>query len=101
MKYIITESQYKTALMESLPSYIRRRLNFDNVKEDIDSILEYHVFACESNDAGEFVSEICDWLTNQYLEDLTVTPKDKDGLYYFFVDLLSDYLVNIHKKKCS
>lgn len=107
MKYVITESQYRTALMESLPSYIRRRLNPEGSKHLLDNLTEYDIPPCSYDDVGEFVSVLCDILTDIFFDDIStetpvkVKPKDKDYVYNYFVDLFGNYLVNIHKTNCS
>jgi hypothetical protein len=96
MKYIITESQHHTLLVETLSPMIRRRLNYDIMKDEMDSIIEYHMIPCEFRDAGSFVAEACDWFTYNFLEDLDASSKDKDGLYYYAVDVFGKYLAEIY-----
>jgi len=100
MKYIITESQHQTLLMEKTSMYLRRRLNFDDMKDDIDSII-YQLAPCEYDDFGDFVSEICDIFTNNQLEDLVVSAKDKDSIYYYTVFLFSSYLTKYYIETCG
>lgn len=101
MKYIITESQHHTLLVETLSPMIRRRLNYDIMKDEMDSIIEYHMIPCEFRDAGSFVAEACDMFTYNFLEDLDVSSKDKDGLYYYAVDVFGKYLVEVYNEKCG
>ena len=101
MKYIITESQRHTLLVETLSPTIRRRLNYDIMKDEMDSIIEYHMIPCEFRDAGSFVAEACDMFTYNFLEDLDVSSKDKDGLYYYVVDVFGKYLVEVYNEKCG
>lgn len=101
MKYIITESQHQILLMEKISTYLRRRLNFDDMKDDMDSIIEYHLIPCEFNDAGSFVAEACDMFTYDKVEDLEVSAKDKDSLYYYAVFLFSSYLTKLYNEKCG
>lgn len=101
MKYIITESQHHTLLVETLSPMIRRRLNYDIMKDEMDSIIEYHMIPCEFRDAGSFVAEACDWFTYNFLEDLDASSKDKDGLYYYAVDVFGKYLVEVYNEKCG
>jgi len=101
MKYIITESQRHTLLVETLSPMIRRRLNYDIMKDEMDSIIEYHMIPCEFRDAGSFVAEACDMFTYNFLEDLDVSSEDKDGLYYYAVDVFGKYLVEVYNEKCG
>jgi hypothetical protein len=102
MKYIITESQYKTALMEQLSTTFRRRLDFDRMEDDMKSIIEDELIPCEFGSAGDFVSEACDLLAYRYIEDYNIPRgKESDNLYNFLVDLFGKQLVKIYNKKCS
>jgi hypothetical protein len=101
MKYIITESQYKMILNEDISTHLRRRLHFDIMRDDMESIVEYELLPCEFRTPSEFVSEACDLLAQKYLEDLTVSTKDSDGIYLFLVDLFGKHLVKIYNKECS
>jgi hypothetical protein len=80
---------------------IRRRLNYDIMKDEMDSIIEYHMIPCEFRDAGSFVAEACDMFTYNFLEDLDVSSEDKDGLYYYAVDVFGKYLVEVYNEKCG
>jgi hypothetical protein len=101
MKYIITESQHQKLLMENISMYLRRRLNFDDMKDEIDSIIEYHLIPCEFKDAHSFVTEVCDMFTYDKVEDLQVSAKDTDSLYYYVVDVFGKYLTKFYNKKCG
>ena len=101
MKIIITESQHQTVLLETISTYLRRRMSMDVMKGEMDIIIEYHMLPCEFKNAGDFVAEACDMMTYGYLEDIDVSSKDRDSFYYHMVDLFGDYLVNHYNKKCS
>jgi len=101
MKYLITESQHQTVLLETISTYLRRRMRMDGMKQEIDNIIEYHLTPCEFKDAGDFVAEACDMMTYFYLEDMGASAKDADSFYYYMVDLFGDYLVKFHNKKCG
>ena len=100
MNVIITESQYKM-INENISKYLRRRLHFDMMKDEMEYIIEYQLLPCEFSTPGEYVSEACDLLAQKYLEELTVSSKDSDGLYLFLVDLFGKQLVEIYNKECS
>jgi hypothetical protein len=90
----------KKSIDETISAYLRRRLSFDKMKEDMDNIVDYHLDPCEFSDIGDFVAEACDMLAYNYLEDLQVSDKDKDGFYFAMVDLFGKHLVDLYKKRC-
>ena len=85
---------------ESISTYLRRRLSFEDMKQDIENLVDYELNPCEFSDIGDFIGEACDMLVNNYIEDLKVSPKEKDDLYIYFVDLFGEHLVNVYKKRC-
>jgi hypothetical protein len=87
-------------LLETISPYLRRRLSFDSMKDNIDSIVDYELNPCGFSDIGDFIAEACDMLAYNCLEDIQVSPKDKDGFYVAMVDLFGEYLVNIYKERC-
>lgn len=101
MKIIITESQHQTVLLETISTYLRRRMSMDDMKQEMDSIVEYAILPCEFKNVGTFIAEACDIMTYNYLEDLNASAKDKDSFYYHMVDLFGDYLSDYYKKNCS
>ena len=101
MNIIITESQHQTFLLETISTYLRRRMHMDDMKQEMDAIIEYHMIPCEFDNAGDFVAEACDMMTYGYLEDIDVSAKDRDSFYYHMVDLFGNYLANHYNKKCS
>jgi hypothetical protein len=106
MKYIITETQYNL-LTESLPLEIRRRFPHKNLMNDMEyGILDEIVAPCDYEDIGYFIEDACDSLVEMYdnyfeIElDYTLTPKDRDSLYYYFVDFFRGFLIKYYKNKC-
>jgi hypothetical protein len=73
----------------------------DNMKQEMDAIIEYHLNPCEFKNAGDFVAEACNMMTYGYLEDLDVSAKDTDSFYYHMVDLFGDYLLKVYNKNCG
>jgi len=106
MKYIITESQY-VLLSESLSPEVRRRLPFKNMMNDLEWGILDDMNPCDFHTIGDFVSEACDMLAEMYDVyfvndfDLNISPKDRDSLYYYFMDKFGNYLVKYHKNKCA
>jgi hypothetical protein len=101
MNIIITESQHQTFLLETISTYLRRRMSMDVMKGEMDAIIEYHMLPCEFKNAGNFVAEACDMMTYGYLEDINVSAKDTDSFYNHMVDLFGDYLVKVYNKNCG
>ena len=86
---------------QSLSPHIRRRLSFENMKEEMDNIIDYSLNPCGFDDASEFVAEACDWMVNNYTEEISISPKDKDILYFFFVDKFGKYLYGVYNENCD
>jgi len=106
MKIIITERQ-NNLLKEDLPIQVRRRVNYNMIKDHLDfSILE-SVNPCDYNTVGDFIGEMCDMMVDDILEDyeyetgLKVSPKEKDDFFYFLTDNFADYLQEFYDKQCA
>ena len=95
-----TAKKCKENITESISTYLRRRLSFEHMKQDIDNLVDYELNPCEFNNIGDFVAEACDILAHNYLEELQVSSKDKDGFYIALVDLFGNHLVNVYKQRC-
>lgn len=97
----------KTKLVnEDIPLKFRRRLSFDEMKDDIDSLIYDFEDPCQYKTSGEYVAEICDSLKDHYISDFEftkhdVTPKENDDLYYALVDLFGRYLSKIYYNECE
>jgi hypothetical protein len=78
MKYIITESQRHTLLMETVSPKIRRRLGFENMVEEMESIIEYQLEPCSFKTASAFVAEACDMFVYDLLEDTKAKMKVRE-----------------------
>ena len=110
MKYVITESQY-VLLTESLSPEVRRRLPFKNMMNDLEwGILDEMDICGDYDGIGDFISDACDSLVELYDNyfgqelDYFLKPKDRDALYYYFVDKFGNYLEKYfkdYKNKCS
>jgi hypothetical protein len=85
---------------ESVSTYLRRRFSFEDMKENIDSIVDYELNPCQFSDVGDFIAEACDMLSYNCLEEIQVSSKDKDGFYEALVDLFGEYLFSIYEKRC-
>ena len=98
--YVGSTAKKCDSLNETISPYLRRRLSFDSMKDNIDSIVDYELNPCGFSDIGDFIAEACDMLVYNCLEDIQVSPKDKDGFYVAMVDLFGEYLVKIYKERC-
>ena len=98
--YVGSTAKKCDSLNETISPYLRRRLSFDSMKENIDSIVDYELNPCGFSDIGDFIAEACDMLAYNCLEEIQVSSKDKDGFYVALVDIFGEYLVNIYKKRC-
>ena len=83
---------------------VLRRINDDDLKNELDYLLDV-VSPCdfEHSGPGEFISDICDVLKDNFLGDIEidVSPKTRDVLYFYLVDKFGDYLLKVYKKsKC-
>jgi hypothetical protein len=85
---------------ESISTYLRRRLPLEYMKNAVDNLVDYELNPCEFNNIGDFVAEACDMLTYNFLEEIEVSPKEKDELYITLVDLFGKRLVDIYKQRC-
>ena len=93
-------------ITESIPLKFRRRLHFDSMKDDIDSLIYDFEDPCQYKTSGEYVAEICDSLKDNYINDFEfsnhdVTPKENDNLYYALVDMFGEYLSKVYYNKCG
>jgi hypothetical protein len=87
--------------MENLSLRIRRRLPS---VEELKVISEYTLEVMNPylySNIGEFIADACDYMVNYILEDYDnkdYTPKDKDSLYYYLVDVLGTHIANYYKE---
>jgi hypothetical protein len=97
----------KKQILETLSPQIRRRLSNLSLSQEIDNIIDYEIgYPCDISSASEFVGEVCDMLVQNimsWLDDehnFGLTPKDKDTLYYYFVDTFGDNIYERYGKMC-
>ena len=84
-----------------LSPHIRRRLNTEELEYYLNYLLE-DAEPCEYNGVGNFVSEMCDILKDGFLEDhnINASPKTKDELYHYLVDLFYKSLYEFYMDEC-
>ena len=92
---------------ESMSIHVRRRLDFNMLKQEIDNIVDYELHVCRFPNAGEFIGEVCDMLNERILDDIVVSTrvkvslKEKDELYFYLVDTFGSYLTKKYKVRCA
>ena len=81
---------------------LRRRLNVEVLKNELDYLLEESE-PCGYSNSGDFISEYCDILKDIVLDytDIEVSPKSKDQIYFYMVDNFGSYLDEIYRNECS
>jgi hypothetical protein len=101
VSYVGSTAKKCDSLNESVSTYLRRRLSFQGMKENMENVVDYELNPCEFSNIGDFVAEACDMLAHNYLEDLQVSSKDKDNFYFTLVDLFGEYLSKVYKQRCE
>jgi hypothetical protein len=95
------------SITESVSPHVRRRLDFDVLKQEIDNIIDYELNFCDYSSVGEFIEEICDMLNERILDEIVasthvkVSLKEKDDLYFYLLDTFGGYLIKKYKKRCN
>jgi len=106
MKIIITERQNKL-LVEDLPASFRRRFNFKMIKDHLDFSLLESINPCEYDSAGNFISDICNMMVDDLIDDYYQETNQTDGgeiedeLHHFMVHNFGYYLRNFYNKQCA
>ena len=98
MKILITERQ-KNLLTETMSAPLRRRLSPENIKDHIDSIVNYDIDICEWEDVGDMVvhSIELDLLDTEY----EVSSREKDMLWHHVIDNFGSYIRNLYISECK
>jgi hypothetical protein len=84
-----------------IPTSIRRRLSFDDMKQDIINVVDYELNPCEFDNVSDFVAEACDILSYNYIGGLDVPNKDRDKFFFFLVDTFGEDLARLYKQRCA
>lgn len=84
-----------------VPTSIRRRLSFDDMKQDIINLVDYELNPCEFDNVSDFVAEACDILSYNYIGGLDVPNKDRDKFFFFLVDTFGENLARLYKQRCA
>ena len=96
----------KMNLFENIPIAIKRRmLNKEDLQWSVDNLI-FDFDACGFSNVGELVAEVCEALVTN-LEDFywndgfKLEPKERDSLYYLYVDQFGKYISDFYKKHCK
>ena len=93
----------KESVNEDIAIALRRRLNFDEFITEVDFIIEHEITPCGFEDSQDFIETVCDYMKDSVIENFSydLTPKEKDEVYFRFVDIFGEYLLNNYRKNCS
>jgi hypothetical protein len=103
-KSLTTESK---TILETFSPQLRRRISFDTLKSELDNIFDYEINICLYPNVSVLISDIADTMSVNIFDSLsnetnfTPTPKEKDALYFYLVDIFSGYIFEKHKEECS
>ena len=105
MKILITERQ-KNLLTETMSAALRRRLSPENIKDHIDSIVNYDIDVCEWEDVGECISDVGDMVVQSIELDMLeaeieMSSKEKDMLWHYVIDNYGSYIRNLYISECK
>jgi len=95
------------SISESMSPHVRRRLDFDVLKQEINNIVDYELSVSCDSPVGEFIGEACDMLNERVLDDIVastnvkVSLKEKDELYFYLVNTFGNYLAKKYKVRCA
>ena len=85
---------------DKLDGRVLRRINDDEFEDELNILLDV-VSPCDFNDSGEFISDMCDLLKDNFLDNIEINPnpKTKDVLYFYLVDKFGDYLLKVYNER--
>jgi len=95
------------SISESMSPHVRRRLDFNVLKQEINNIVDYELSVSCDSPVGEFIGEACDMLNERVLDDIVastnvkVSLKEKDELYFYLVNTFGNYLAKKYKVRCA
>jgi hypothetical protein len=84
-----------------VPTSVRRRVSFDDMKQDMINLVDYELNPCEFDNVSDFVAEACDILSYNYIGGLDVPNKDRDKFFFFLVDTFGEDLARLYKQRCT
>ena len=81
--------------------FLLRRFSFDNMKEDINNIVNDELNPCEFNNVEDFIYGACNMLAYRYFEDSKLSDKESEKLFPSIVNLFGEHLVKVYYKRCG
>jgi hypothetical protein len=110
MKYIITESQYKSLKESTIPPYIRRRANKETLEHHITSgELNYPMLCDDFEDGYDYADGVIDYAIDEFMsetydDDIYEEDYYSDVMDYLRTlcrDLFGEDLISIYNDTCS
>jgi hypothetical protein len=95
------ECGVEDSINENISQGLKRRITVYDFNEELRNVLDYEINAYLYKNVGDFISDVCDNLVNNLIDsipDYTPTPKEKDDLYYYFVDKFSSKIKKEYDK---
>lgn len=87
-----------------LDSRVLRRIDNNKLEEFMSGLLNEEDYnPCYYEDAGEYISSICDLLKDDFIGyiDVDTNAKTRDALYFYLVDKFGKLLLRIYRgRRC-
>ncbi len=88
-----------------LDSRVLRRIDDNKLEEFMSDMLNEDDYnPCFWDDAGEYISDLCDMLKNDFIDHIDApdtNSKTKDALYFYLVDKFGNVLLKFfNKRRC-
>ena len=87
---------------DKLDYKVIRRIDDDILKDGLNILLDTFD-PCLYNDAGEYISGLCDLLKDDFIGyiDVDTNPKTRDVLYFYLVDKFGKQILkSFNKRRC-
>jgi hypothetical protein len=88
------------------PRIVRRVVDEEQIKEKLEEIIEFIYYENIRFDSSyDFIEEVCDMIVNDIIFsfegiiDRYVTPKEKDDLYFYFLDNYKKFISDRYIKR--
>lgn len=90
---------------DELDSRVLRRINDNKLEEFMSDMLNEDDFnPCSWDDAGEYISDLCDLLKDDFIDYIDMSDtnlKTKDALFYYIIDKFDRLLLRIYRgRRC-
>jgi hypothetical protein len=106
MKYIITESQYRSLIESTVPIHIRRRANEETLKHFISlGEMNYPTLCDDFDDPYDYVDAVIDYAIDEFgggdIEDEDYYTDVMDYLRTVCRKLFGEYLIDVYNMTCT